>query len=57
VRFLHSPGFVVTGQGALLDRNSSPTEDDIVEALGGNLCRCATYPAHIRAIMAAAEEL
>lgn len=48
-----TPGFFVTAK-ALLDKNSSPTEEDIVDALGGNLCRCATYPAHIRAIMAAA---
>jgi len=33
---------------ALLTRNPRPTDADIDEAMGGNLCRCATY-ARIRA--------
>jgi isoquinoline 1-oxidoreductase alpha subunit len=28
---------------ALLTRNPRPTDDDIDEAISGNLCRCATY--------------
>lgn len=28
---------------ALLSENSKPTDDDIDDALSGNLCRCATY--------------
>ncbi len=44
-----TPGFVVTAK-ALLDHNPNPTEDDIRDALGGNLCRCGTYPQHITAI-------
>ena len=28
---------------ALLDRNPDPTDADIDEAMGGNLCRCGTY--------------
>ena len=28
---------------ALLTRNPRPTDTDIDEAMGGNLCRCATY--------------
>jgi aerobic-type carbon monoxide dehydrogenase small subunit (CoxS/CutS family) len=51
-----TPGFVVTAK-ALLDRNPDPTEDEIKEALAGNLCRCGTYPAHIKAIQAAARKL
>ena len=51
-----TPGFVVTAK-ALLDRNPHPTEDDIKEALAGNLCRCGTYPQHIKAVMEAAENL
>lgn len=38
-----TPGFVVTAK-ALLDRNSNPTDEEIKEALAGNLCRCSTYP-------------
>ena len=51
-----TPGFVVTAK-ALLDRNPHPTEDEIKEALAGNLCRCGTYPQHIKAVLEAAENL
>jgi aerobic-type carbon monoxide dehydrogenase small subunit (CoxS/CutS family) len=51
-----TPGFLVTAK-ALLDRNPRPTEADIREALGGNLCKCSSYPAHIRAVLVAAQEL
>lgn len=44
-----TPGFVVTAK-ALLDKNPDPTEDEIKEALVGNLCRCGTYPQHIKAV-------
>jgi aerobic-type carbon monoxide dehydrogenase small subunit (CoxS/CutS family) len=48
-----TPGFVVTAK-ALLDRNPDPTEEEIREALAGNLCRCGTYPQHIKAVLKAA---
>ena len=51
-----TPGFVVTAK-ALLDRNPDPTVDEIKEAMVGNLCRCGTYPAHLRAITEAARVL
>ena len=51
-----TPGFVVTAK-ALLDRNSKPDEKEIRAALGGNLCRCGTYPQHPKAIMASAKKL
>ncbi len=51
-----TPGFVVTAK-ALLDHNPNPTEDEIKEALSGNICRCGTYPAHIKAIQEAAQKL
>ncbi len=47
-----TPGFFVTAK-ALLDHNPKPTEEDIREALAGNMCRCGTYPAHIRAVLEA----
>jgi aerobic-type carbon monoxide dehydrogenase small subunit (CoxS/CutS family) len=28
---------------ALLERNASPTDDDIDAAMSGNICRCGTY--------------
>jgi aerobic-type carbon monoxide dehydrogenase small subunit (CoxS/CutS family) len=51
-----TPGFLVTAK-ALLDRNPSPSVDDIKKALGGNICRCGTYATHIKAILEAAEAL
>ena len=39
---------------ALLDRNPSPTRDEIVEALVGNVCRCTGYESIIDAIAEAA---
>ncbi len=47
-----TPGFLVTAK-ALLDHNPNPTVEEIKEALGGNLCRCGTYPAHVKAIQEA----
>ena len=51
-----TPGFVTTAK-ALLDKNPEPSLQQIKEALGGNLCRCGTYPQHPKAIMQAAKEL
>jgi len=51
-----TPGFVVASK-ALLDRNQDPTEEEIVEALAGNLCRCSTYPQHPIAVREAAEKM
>lgn len=51
-----TPGFVVSAK-SLLDRNSDPTEEEIVEALAGNICRCGTYPQHPIAIKEAAAKL
>ena len=51
-----TPGFVVTAK-ALLDKNPNPTEDEVREALSGNLCRCGTYPQHPKAIAEAAKKL
>ena len=51
-----TPGFVVTAK-ALLDHNTNPTREEMRLALSGNLCRCGTYPAHIKAVLEAANEL
>jgi aerobic-type carbon monoxide dehydrogenase small subunit (CoxS/CutS family) len=40
---------------ALLQRNPDPTIDDVNEALGGNLCRCAGYLQITDAVLAAAK--
>ena len=47
-----TPGFLVAAK-ALLDRNPHPTEQDIKEALSGNICICGTYPRHSQAILEA----
>ena len=51
-----TPGFVCTAK-ALLDKNPNPTEADVRDALGGNLCRCATYQRHPPAVLEAAKNL
>ena len=35
---------------ALLKNNPAPTEDAIVKAMNGNICRCGTYPYIVKAI-------
>lgn len=49
-----TPGMLMTAH-ALLTRNPHPTEDEIKEALVGNLCRCTGYVRIIKAIQATAE--
>ena len=49
-----TPGMVVAA-GALLRSNANPTEQEIIEALDGNVCRCGTYRRIIRAVQDAAE--
>ena len=54
-------GYCQSGQimqaAALLARNTAPTDDDIDEAMNGNLCRCGTYPRIRAAIHDAAKKL
>lgn len=42
---------------ALLSENSQPTDEDIDEAMSGNLCRCGTYPRIRAAIHTAASRM
>ena len=48
------PGMVLTTV-ALLKRNASPTREQIVEALNGNLCRCCGYVNVLKAVEHAAQ--
>jgi aerobic-type carbon monoxide dehydrogenase small subunit (CoxS/CutS family) len=48
-----TPGLLVTAK-ALLERNPSPTGDQIREALAGNICRCTGYQQIVEAVQAAA---
>ena len=50
-----TPG-VLMAATALLNRTPHPTEDQIKEALVGNLCRCTGYQRIIDAIMAASRQ-
>ena len=40
---------------ALLESNRTPSEDAIVKAMNGNICRCGTYPYIIKAIQLASK--
>ena len=42
---------------SLLERNPKPTDEEILEALDGNLCRCTGYVKKLTAIQRAAREL
>jgi aerobic carbon-monoxide dehydrogenase small subunit len=49
-----TPGFMMTVKH-LLSQNPNPTEEEIRQALSGNLCRCTGYSQMYRAIKAAVE--
>ena len=53
-------GYCQAGQimsaAALLERNPTPTDDDIDAAMAGNLCRCGTYVQIRKAIKRAANK-
>jgi carbon-monoxide dehydrogenase small subunit len=51
-----TPGMLIAAQ-ALLDANPRPTEDEIRDAIGGNLCRCTGYQQIVEAIALAAERI
>jgi aerobic carbon-monoxide dehydrogenase small subunit len=49
-----TPGLVVAA-ASLLRTNTNPTDDEIREALSGNLCRCTGYAKIVDAVKLAAE--
>ena len=51
-----TPGMMMTSY-ALLQRNRSPTEPDIRQAISGNLCRCTGYVNIVKAVQFAADKL
>ena len=51
-----TPGFVMASAG-LLRRNAQPTEAEIREALGSNICRCTGYVKIIEAVQHASDLL
>ncbi|NLX62491.1 MAG: (2Fe-2S)-binding protein [Tissierellia bacterium] len=51
-----TPGMILAAK-ALLDKNPNPTEEEIREAISGNLCRCTGYNKIVQAIDRAKEVL
>jgi nicotinate dehydrogenase subunit A len=49
-------GMIMTAK-ALLDRNPTPTDAEVREALDGNLCRCGTHLRILRAVHRAAARI
>jgi carbon-monoxide dehydrogenase small subunit len=50
-----TPGMIMAAK-SLLDRNPSPTLEEVREGLAGNLCRCTGYAKIYEAVMQAAQQ-
>jgi len=50
-----TPGMILNAYSLLL-KNPSPTRQEIIESMEGNLCRCGSYGRIIQAIQAVAQE-
>ena len=51
-----TPGMIISAK-ALLDRKPNPTEEEILEAISGNLCRCTGYAQIVEAVQLAAQRM
>ncbi len=51
-----TPGMMLSSV-ALLERNKNPSEQEIREAIAGNLCRCTGYVNIVKAVQYAAEKM
>jgi carbon-monoxide dehydrogenase small subunit len=51
-----SPGMIMSTK-SLLDKNPRPTENEIKEALAGNICICSNYEHIIKSVKLAADKL
>jgi len=51
-----TPGMILAAH-ALLQRTITPTREDIVEAISGNICRCTGYGQIVEAVQFAADRL
>ena len=47
------PGMILSSK-SLLDKNNNPSDQEIKEAISGNICRCTGYMKQIKAIKRAA---
>ena len=50
-----TPGIIMSAE-ALLRRKEYPTEEEVREALSGNLCRCGTHYSDVESVMAYVEQ-
>ena len=51
-----APGMIMSAV-ALLKNNPSPSENAIIKAMNGNICRCGTYPNIVRSIKLASSKI
>ena len=51
-----APGMIMSAVG-LLKNNPSPSEDAIIKAMNGNICRCGTYPNIVSSIKLASSKI
>lgn len=51
-----TPGMILTAK-TLLEENPDPTEEEIIEFMQGNICRCTGYKKIIESILAAAKKI
>jgi aerobic carbon-monoxide dehydrogenase small subunit len=51
-----TPGMIMAGAD-LLAKNPDPSEEEVREALAGNLCRCTGYHNIVKAVRSAAQEV
>ncbi len=51
-----TPGMILASK-SLLDAHPSPTQDEVVHALDGNLCRCTGYVRIVNAVLSAARKM
>ena len=51
-----TPGMILKAH-SLLSKNASPSREEIIEGMDGNLCRCGAYVRIVEAIETAAKEM
>ena len=51
-----APGMIMSAV-ALLKNNPSPSDDAIIKAMNGNICRCGTYPNIVSSIKLASSKI